>query len=503
MFWLTLKNIISGFGSKFLILILGIIIPRIVIVSFGSELSGFISTITQICTYFALLEAGIGNSAVNALYSPLEKNDHNRANMVVRQARGYYRRATIIYIVVVISFAFIYPFLMPSTLDKSLMIIVILLQAAPSAVSYYFCAVYQQLLTADGKRYILENTQLGIYLLVSASKIFLILIGFDIIAVQFAFFAISLIKIPIVILYCKRKYPWLSFKEKTKEKLLHERSAFVVHEVSTTVFSNTDVFVVSVFCGFEMASVYTVYNMIFSSLNALVNTANDGLGFVLGYNLDKPKKTLEKVFDAYSIMYTFVVFVVMTTATVLATPFISLYTRGIDDVNYIYKWLPILFGLINVMSGARAISARLITVAGHARNTQNRSLIEMMINIAASVILVYYFGIYGALMGTIIALLYRMNDILIYTNKKILNRSSFKTYLGLLVFFSMFFILAYFSNMMPWNIDSYADFILCGMATFATMFLIYFAVILILEKDVVIMIFKYIKNKRAKIESRE
>ena len=491
---LVVKNIFYGTGSKFLILVLGIIIPRIVIVSFGSELNGFLSTVTQIFTYFALLEAGIGNSAVNALYAPLESKDYTRANMAIGQARSYYRKATIAYTAIVILFAFVYPFLMPSGLDKGLMIKVILLQGAPSAISYYFCAVYEQLLMADGKRYVSENVQLILHIATSASKILLILWGFDIVAVQLVFFLISLVKIPIIAIYCKRKYPWLSFSVKTDERMLKERSAFVVHELSATIFSNTDVFVISVFCGFEMASVYTIYNMVFSALNSLLNTANTGLGFMLGRNLDKPIDTLRSIFDIYSTLCTFIYFVVMTTATILSIPFVSLYTQGVDEVNYILKWVPVLFGLIFVMSGARSIPARLISVSGCAEDTKYRSVIEMVINIVFSVVLVYFFDIYGVLLGTIIALIYRMNDIIIYANKRILKRSSKKTYACLITYFIIFFASVLLANSVAWNFHSYFTFAAYGFLCIIIFLIIYLIPTLLFEKDIVKIFQKYLKK---------
>ncbi|MDY5766225.1 MAG: hypothetical protein SPK29_04680, partial [Peptoniphilaceae bacterium] len=81
------KNVFFGFGSKLLSLALGLIVPRLFIVSFGSEINGVISTITQIYTYLALLEAGIGNSAVNALYEPLSSKNYDVVNKVLTQAR--------------------------------------------------------------------------------------------------------------------------------------------------------------------------------------------------------------------------------------------------------------------------------------------------------------------------------------------------------------------------------------------------------------------------------
>ncbi len=495
---LVVKNILYGFGSKFFILVLGIIIPRIVIVSFGSELNGFLSTITQIFTYFALLEAGIGNSAVNALYSPLENKSYDKANLVMAQARSYYRKATAVYFALVIAFAFIYPFLMSSTLDKSLMIKVILLQGLPSAISYYFCAVYEQLLMADGKRYVSENVAFIHHLLTSGSKIILILIGFDIIAVQVAFLVITILKIPVIVFYCKNKYKWLDFKQKGEKNLLKERSAFVVHEISSTVFSNTDVIVISIFCGFEMASVYTVYNMVFSALNSLVNTANNGLGFVLGRNLDKPREEFHRIFDIYSSLYSLAVFAIMTTATVLSIPFITLYTNDIHDVNYVDVWIPILFGLINVMSGARAIHARLITVSGHAKHTQYRSVLEMILNIVFSITLVCFFDVYGVLLGTIVALLYRMNDIIIYTEKRILKRSCRDAYINLISNLALFTLMVFAAGKINWNVNSYFALCLYGAICLIVMIAVFGVPFLLTNRRHLSAIFKIIRSHFAK-----
>jgi hypothetical protein len=52
----------------------------------------------------------------------------------------------------------------------------------------------------------------------------------------------------------------------------------------------------------------------------------------------------------------------------------------------------------------------------------------MVINITVSVVAILKFGICGAIMGTIIALLYRGAMMIYYSNKKVLERSVFNTY---------------------------------------------------------------------------
>ena len=79
-----------------------------------------------------------------------------------------------------------------------------------------------------------------------------------------------------------------------------------------------------------------------------------------------------------------------------------------------------------------------------------RSVIESVINLILSIILIN-FTTEGVLIGTIIALLYRTNDIIIYANIKIMYRNLLKTYsrifINIIVMVVLSFIgLKYFNN---------------------------------------------------------
>lgn len=239
---LIIKNLFYSFGTRIIILVLGFILPRLLITSFGSEVNGLLSTVTQIFTYLALLEAGIGNSAVNALYKPLRDKDYNTANEVVNEAKHYFQKVSIIYGICVLVFAVVYPFCTHSLIGKGIIFWVIMLQGLSSVISYYFSAYYTHLLTADGKRYINENISFFTYVISSVLKIVLIMNGFGVISVQIGFLVISVIKAPCLYFICKKKYNWLRKTTKKNSKYLKERGAFVVHELSATIFNSTDVF---------------------------------------------------------------------------------------------------------------------------------------------------------------------------------------------------------------------------------------------------------------------
>lgn len=109
--------------------------------------------------------------------------------------------------------------------------------------------------------------------------------------------------------------------------------------------------------------------------------------------------------------------------------FLKLYTAGITDVHYVDPLLPYLFVATYLLSNGRSAAQRVIEYAGHFKLTQNRSIVESIINIVVSLICVVRFGIYGVLCGTIAALLYRTNDMILYASRKLLNRSPMGTYL--------------------------------------------------------------------------
>ena len=177
-----------------------------------------------------------------------------------------------------------------------------------------------------------------------------------------------------------------------------------------------------------MVSVYSLYSMIFSCAANVIDTICSSVEFMLGQAFNSDRKRFLQLQEVYETYYLGISFAFFTITLLLFPSFIQIYTRGITDINYVDPWLPYLFAGLYIMMYARRISSQVINFAGHFQQTQWRSVIESTINLTVSIFLVSKIGIYGVLLGTIAALLYRTNDIIIYTNRKILNRSPWKTY---------------------------------------------------------------------------
>lgn len=102
--------------------------------------------------------------------------------------------------------------------------------------------------------------------------------------------------------------------------------------------------------------------------------------------------------------------------------------------------------------------------------------------------------VYGVLIGAIIALLYRTNDMIIYANRKIMRHSPWKSY-RLIVFYILLFVCVVVLNeFVSFNIANYGQFIIYGIVFTLLFLVVYFSIELLLNsKDII-----YLKKKSFK-----
>ena len=92
-------NLSISIVYKLATIVLGILIPRLFITSYGSELNGLQSSISQIFAYLALLEAGVGAATQQSLYAPLGEKNHAKINAYLSATSKYYNKIGVIYFV--------------------------------------------------------------------------------------------------------------------------------------------------------------------------------------------------------------------------------------------------------------------------------------------------------------------------------------------------------------------------------------------------------------------
>ncbi len=483
-----LKNFSYGILAQVVTIGLGVIIPRLVLVNLGSEANGLLSSIGNILGYMSLLEAGVGTATLNALYKPIGQNDHNSVNRIMAATNKFYKRTGKIYLVLVVILSVVFTLFIDSSLPRLTIFIVVILSGLSGVISYFFQGKFNILLSAEGKGYVTTNITTIISTLTSVGKIVLLVNGFDVIALQLLYFGLNLLQMVIIVVYIKKKYKWIDLKVEPDYEAISQKKAVLVHQISSLVFSNTDVLVLTIITSLKQVSVYSMYAMIFGMVKSIVVVIVYSYVYSLGQSYSDKKRFLKMydTFEVYSLAISSAAFCI---TGILLTPFLKLYTAGVNDITYVDKYLPWLFVVFYLLHNGRTSSANLINIAQEFENTKWRAILESIINIVASIVLTIFFGVYGVVLGTIAALLYRTNDMIIYSGK-ILKRSCLVTYKRWLINVALVAVISFICMRFNFDLSNYGYLVIYGIALLVVILPIFIIVNSLLEKDCA----KYAKN---------
>lgn len=491
------KNVITGFGGQCIILVLGIIVPRILLTNYGSDTNGLLNTITQIFTYMALLEAGVGQAARNLLYKPIANNDRDGFSYIVSIAQRYFRKLSLVYAGGVALLSICAPFILKSNIDKVTICLVVLFQGLAGVINFYFVETQTIILTADGHGYINNIVNVINQIVSYSTKIVMALLGLNIIVLQFAYFVITICKGIFYKKYFKDNYPWIDYERAPSNSKLKDRNSYIITELAWTLFSSTDMIVLSTFLSTQMASVYSIYNMVFTSINLLLNAIYSSLIYILGKTYHEGLKKYVKVHDTFMSIFVGAITILMSVSYFLIIPFVKLYTMGVNDVEYVYPLLPIMFCLVQLFSWSRYITGNLTAIAGYAKQTGRVSLVEAAINVVLSVALVRRFGIVGVLFATVAALPIKVIYCTYLSDVKILRRSPLKTLRILVPNYLIFFACVAVNKIIDIKILNVVDFIVYGIVFTTIISIVEIGINLIVNKDCLEMIRTLIRRKGA------
>lgn len=437
------KNLVYSVLGQAVTILVGMFLPHFIILKYGSSVNGALNSVNQVFAYFVLLEAGIGAASLQSLYMPVSGGDSRSISAIMSATRRYYSRTAKLYLAAIAVFAAVFSaFFTDESVNAVQMAGIIVFSGLGNVLNFWYQGRYKILMQAEGKKYVISNVQTVTQLLVCAAKLAGIAAGCDIAMVMFLGFIATMTQTFWYMWYIRRSYGWLDEDAAPDYAAVSKKNAVLVHSLSQLIFQNTDILLLTVVSGFKVVSVYSVYKLVVAAVSGVTYQISESLTFVLGQKYASDRAGYEKRIDAFDVFYTAVTHTLFTITIIMYPSFIDLYTRGASDIAYADPYLPLLFVAIELLSSWRRAMQNTIDVAGHFQQTAPRSAAEAVVNLTVSLLLVGRFGMYGVLTGTIVALLYRTNDIIIYANRRLLKRSpvkSYRIYAAFTAVFAVFF----------------------------------------------------------------
>lgn len=422
-------NLLVGIMGQLVTLALGIIVPKLVLTSFGSAINGLLSSVTNIYAYASIVEAGITAASCQALYKAIAEKNKKEINGVLSATNAYYHRTGIIYLAIIVLFSIIYPLMLSSQIPYTTVVLVVLFNGIGNAINYFFHGKYLVLLKADGKNYIRTGVEIFTTTFKQVAKIVFISMGYDVVWVQFVAMLVSFMQMIYITWYIKRRYAWVNLKETPNFEAISQSKNVLVHQINYLIFSNTDTVILTIFSTLQKVSVYSLYIMLYNMIDKLLHIIRDALEFKIASFFYIDKKEFLSFFRMYEVYYIAISFSLYSIATVFVLPFMKVYTQGITDIQYVINYLPLFFVGVKLLTVVRYPYDAMVHIAGHFKQTQKYAIVESVVNIIFSLIFVHRFEIAGVLFATIIASMYRTILVIRYIYKtKIVEAKMFRTY---------------------------------------------------------------------------
>ncbi len=420
------KKLILNTGTSLLYQIVGIvcgfILPRMFLVTYGSEVNGAVSSITQFLGFITLCECGVGAVVQSALYRPLAENDTATYSRIYCSSERFFRRIAWILVGYTAVLMAVYPLLIGGEFDYFFTFFLVFVIAISSFAQYYFGMTYRLFLNADQLGFIQLSVQSGVLVLNTVSSILLMHFGAPIHAVKLATSLIFMIQPVIYTVVARRRYRVDRRIEMTEEPLTQKWNGLAQH-IASVVLGNADTVILTVFSTLADVSVYAVYHLVVNGVKQIVVSLTSGMQAMLGNMLArKETETLQKTFSAFEWGLHTVVTVAFTATGLLILPFVRVYTDGITDAEYIVPVFAVLITAAQASYCLRLPYNVMVLAAGHYRETQWSAIIEAALNVVISVALVLRFGLVGVAIGTLAAMLYRTVYLAWYLRRHILNR---------------------------------------------------------------------------------
>lgn len=459
-------NTVTPVLLQLLTIMCGLILPRLYLVAYGSEVNGLISSISQFLSAISLLDMGVSSVVQVAFYKPVAEKDIDEISKIYLSSKKFFRKIAysfLVYIFFVIVF-----FALKSTNSFSISEIIFLTLTIASSlfVQYYFGLTNQILLSSDQYIYIQTGIQCFLLLINLAICYVLIWLGFDVITVRGVSAVVFILRPLILQLFVSKQYN-INYEVKSIGNPIKQKWEGASQFIANYVLINTDIIILTFFTTFESVSVYTVYNNVSYGLRQLVMAMGSGVQSLWGNLLVKrQKEQLIISFDLFEWFLHNTVTVLFSTASILIVPFVQIYTKGISDVNYINPIFGHLLIIANAVSCYRLPYIAMIYAAGHFKETQTSAWVEVFINLILSIILLNQFELVGIAIGTLAAMMYRTVYLTFYLRKNIINRK-FSFFLKRIALDGMVIIITLLlSNIIIFDNVSFVGWIVFGVKIF-------------------------------------
>lgn len=404
------KNIIFGYISNLVILLVNFIQRTVFIYMLGRTLSGVNGVYTDVLSVLSLTELGIGTALNYSLYKPVAEHNIEKIKSYMR----FYKKAylTIAGVIAVLGIS-ISPFLKyilknPGSLTVGELTLYYYLFLFNTVISYFVTYKYS-LVNAEQKNYIQTNITTLTKIATAAVQIAVLLLFRNFLFYLLAQSVVELLQKIFVTAYLNRLYPYL--RDKDVKKLTAEETqivatktkALICHKIGDVARLQTDKIIISSFVSVDTAAIVDNYVYIITYVGNFVNIIFDSV--ISGFGNVVATESKERQYLLFKVYRFFACWLFGFGAVGffhLLTPFIG--GVWLRDGSWTLPQVTVTLLVMDFyLKGGRTVLLNFKIASGLFEQDRFLPLIQGAVNLVVSIVLVIKIGVTGVYVGTLVS----------------------------------------------------------------------------------------------------
>lgn len=405
----TTRSLLNSITSIMLTVVNGLcnlIVTRKIIEIYGSDFNGINSTATQIINVLLIIEGGFAIAANVALFEPLSSSNQTKVASIYCATKKKFHRIGLIFFAAGILTSFVFALSIKSSLSYEIRFLIFVMLAFSTAFNLFYATRYKVLFQSDQREYIINVITIVTYVLTYIVMYIAVQFRVHMLILRLVVMVFAIINSIAIGVLCKHNYPYIEDKQVEPDfRSIKGTTDVFVQKIVGVVYYSAPIVVISAVVSTAAASVYAVYNTVFtlirSAENSIINAPRMSLGRLYAEEGSESDR-LRDVFNQYEFCTFLSISSMLSVATVMIMPFISVYAKSFTDISYTNWTIALLLILTCYIECIHIPSGNLINMMGRFKEGKR-------IQLSSGVVLMLTLGMFAFsknIIGVLIAVLF-------------------------------------------------------------------------------------------------
>lgn len=404
----TIVNASAGIVNKIISIIMPFLGRTTIIYVLGMEYAGLNGLFSSVLQVLNLAEMGLSSAIVFCMYKPMAENDTELLCALYGFMRKlYYIIGTGVAVIGIALIPFLHIFIHGDMPEGLSLITLYLIYLVNTVIGYFFFAYKSTLLNAGQQVGVLSNLNTIVTLLLNGTQI--------VVLILFRNYYVYLLILPIttvlnnlfVSIAVKKRYPDIICKSGLdnyiKQNVATRVKGLFLSKISTTTRNAFDSIFISSFIGLSTVAIYGNYYYIMSAVTGILSVVTVAMTASVGNSI--VTESVEKNYSdliTFNFIFNWIVGYFTCCMLVMYQPFMEIWMgkKGLFPFGMV-----VLFCLYFYMLNIGSIRAVYHDAAGLWWEARYRSFFEAILNLALNYILTKRLGVFGTVLGTLIAMI--------------------------------------------------------------------------------------------------